>query len=85
MKKIWLKPKWRWIKYQQAKACCKTESIFKIDYHLLWLVEANQQATEQASRKLWHPSLLKKPGTNYQTIILQLNVDHSFAIADISF
>jgi hypothetical protein len=48
-------------------------------------VEANQQATEQASRKLWHPSLLKKPGTNYQTIILQLNVDHSFAIADISF
>jgi hypothetical protein len=45
MKKIWLKPKWHWIKYQQAKACCKTENIFKKDYHLLQLVEANQQAT----------------------------------------
>jgi hypothetical protein len=56
-----------------------------MDYHLLQPVESNHQATEQASRKLWHPSLLKKPGTNYQTIILQLNVHHSFAIAGISF
>jgi hypothetical protein len=52
MNKIWLKPEWHWIKYQQAKACCKTGSKFKIDYHLLRLVESNHQATEQASRKL---------------------------------
>jgi hypothetical protein len=44
----------------------------------------SQQATEQASRKLWHPSLLKKPVQTI-TIILQLNVENSFAITDISF
>jgi hypothetical protein len=54
MKNIWLKPKWHWIKYQQAKACCKTVSIFKMDYHLLQPVEANQQATEQLLKALLH-------------------------------
>jgi hypothetical protein len=58
MKKIWLKPKWHWIKYQQAKACCKTENIFKMDYHLLQLVEANQQATEQLLKALLHQAFL---------------------------
>jgi hypothetical protein len=60
MKKIWLKPKWHWIKYQQAKACCKTESIFEVDYHLHQLVEANQQATEQLLKALLHQAFKVK-------------------------